>query len=519
MNDLLLLSPEIIIAALGFVVLTLDIIWQGDRRSATILPWLTFGGVVVALLAVIIIWLADASSSEFGLATDVDNAVYMVAVDPMALFFKMLSLLTVALVGLSAVEYVSKRTPFQGEFYALTLFAGLSLMLLSSATNLILIFLALEFLSITSYILTGYLRQDDRSIEAAVKYFLYGALASGVMLYGFSLLYGATGSVDLGEIATRLADLRPSVINLSTLASALASVEATNLLIVISVMLILTGFGFKIALAPFHQWSPDAYEGAPTPITAFLSVGPKAAGLAVLIRVLVVALPAYSLNWSAILSIVAILTMTLGNLVALWQTNMKRLLAYSSIAQAGYMLVGLAAWSGGQPGADNAPLSNGVDGVLLFLFAYLFTNLGVFAVAIILENKVGTANVSDYAGLLRRSPFLSIALLIFFLSLIGIPPTGGFMGKFLVFGAAIDQGFYVLAAFGVFNSVISVYYYFGIIRLAFFTEGPDESPLQPDVMLKSIVGVSMVITVLIALVGQPFILWANDSAQILAVTF
>jgi proton-translocating NADH-quinone oxidoreductase chain N len=495
LNDLLLLSPEIVITVVAFVVLTLDIVWKGDRRSATILPWLAFAGAIVTLLAVINVW--PAASSDVGLPTD---SVPMVAVDRMALFFKMLAVLTVILVSLSAVEYIDKHTPFRGEFYALTLLAGLSLMLLASATNLVMIYLSLEFLSITSYILTGYLRRDARSTEAAVKYFLYGALASGVMLYGFSLLYGATGSVDL-----------------ATIANVLVSSQANTLLVVASVLLILTGFGFKIALVPFHQWSPDAYEGAPTPITAFLSVGPKAAGLAVLIRVMVVALPAYSLNWTVILSLVAILTMTVGNLTALWQTNMKRMLAYSSIAQAGYMLIGLAAWTA-QP-AGSLLMLGGVDAILLFLFAYLFTNLGVFAVVIILENKMGTANISDYAGLIRRSPFLSIALLIFFLSLIGIPPTGGFLGKLFVFGAAVNEGLYVLAAFGVFNSVISVYYYFGVTRQVFFLQGPDESPIQAGFVMNVVVTVTVVMTLLIALYGQPFIQLASESAQILAASF
>jgi proton-translocating NADH-quinone oxidoreductase chain N len=495
LNDIVLLLPEIIITIVAFAVLTLDIIWKGDRRSAKILPWVTLGGAIVALLSIIYIWPQTSTSGVIG----PDETVPMMAADRMALFFKVLALLTVALVGASAVEYVQKRTPFHGEFYSLTLFAGLSLMFLSSATNLVLIYLSLEFLSITSYVLTGYLRQDNRSTEAAVKYFLYGALASGVMLYGFSLLYGATGSVDLATIATTL-----------------EVSQSNSLLVVASVALILVGFGFKIALVPFHQWSPDAYEGAPTPITAFLSVGPKAAGLAVLIRVMVVALPAYSFNWTAILSMVAILTMTLGNLVALWQTNMKRMLAYSSIAQAGYMLIGLAAWAA-QPGEY---LLGGVDATLFFLFAYLFTNLGVFAVVIILENKMGTANISDYDGLIRRSPFLSIALLIFFLSLIGIPPTGGFMGKFFVLGAALNQQLYVLAAFGILNSVISVYYYFGVARRAFFGQGEDESPIKAGRLMNAVVTVTMVMTLLLALYSQPFIRFASESAQILtAATF
>jgi proton-translocating NADH-quinone oxidoreductase chain N len=316
------------------------------------------------------------------------------------------------------------------------------------------------------------------------------------MLYGFSLLYGLTGSVDL-----------------ATMARELSTTQVPLILMIPAIFMILAGFGFKIALVPFHHWAPDAYEGAPTPITAFLSVGPKAAGLAVLIRVLVVALPAYSVNWTAILSLLAILTMSVGNLVALWQRNMKRMLAYSSIAQAGYMLVGLAAWSA-QPSSWGS-----INGILLFLFAYLFTNLGLFAVAIVLENRLGTADIADYAGLIRRSPFLSIALLIFFLSLIGIPPTGGFMGKLLVFGAAIDQGLYVLAGFGILNSVISVYYYFGVARLVFFGEGADESPIRPSFVMSAVVTVTLAMTLLIALAGQPFIELANDSAQILAAAF
>ncbi len=493
MEDLLFLSPEIVLGVAAFVVLTLEISWNDEKRSGSVLPWVAFSGAIGALLATIYIWPLAGNGY---VATDLANAVPMVAVDHMALFFKILAALTVALVGLSAVDYIRTRTPFRGEFYALTMLAGLSLMFLSSATNLVLIYISLEFLSITSYILTGYLRQDNRSTEAAVKYFIYGAVASGVMLYGFSLLYGATGTVDLVAMG-----------------GLLTQADVPGLLIVPAVLMILAGFGFKIALVPFHQWSPDAYEGAPTPITAFLSVGPKAAGLAVLIRLLVVALPAYAFNWTVILAVLSILTMSLGNLVALSQTNMKRMLAYSSIAQAGYMLIGLAAWSANPGSWGN------VSGILLFLFAYLFTNLGVFAVAIILENRLGTANIQDYAGLIRRSPYLSIALLIFFLSLIGIPPTGGFMGKLFVFGAALDRGLYLLAAFGILNSVISVYYYFGVARLVFFGEAADESPIRPGLAMGGVVAVTLIMTLVIAIFGQPFIQLANDSAQILAAAF
>jgi NADH-quinone oxidoreductase subunit N len=497
LGTLRLLTPEVSITIIAFAIITLDIMWKDDRRSSRVLPWVAFAGGLWTLGMIFYVW-PIAGQYDFLAATDANRQVPMLAIDRMSLFFKMIAVLTVTLVGLSSREYLQKHTPFRGEFYALTLFATLSIMLLVSATNLIMIYLALEFLSISSYILTGYLRRDTWSTEAAMKYFLYGALASGVMLYGFSLVYGATGTVDLATIALALGDSNAG-------------------LVITSVILIMAGFGFKIALVPFHQWSPDAYEGAPTPITAFLSVGPKAAGLAVLIRVMVVAFPAYSINWVPILSVIAIVTMIVGNLVALWQTNMKRMLAYSSIAQAGYMLVGLAAWTASPP-AETFFLG-GIDAIMLFLLAYLFTNLGVFTIAIIMENQLGTSNIADYAGLIRRSPFLSVALIIFFLSLIGIPPTAGFIGKLFVFGAAVNQGLYVLAAFGVFNSVISVYYYFGVVRYIFFVPGEDETPIRTDLVMNAVVVVTLAMTLVMALYGQPFIKLASDSAQILAASF
>jgi proton-translocating NADH-quinone oxidoreductase chain N len=479
---------------MAFLIITLDLSWKNERRSASILPWVAFAGAIATLLATVYVWVYTGGEP---LPIGEVGAIPMMAADPMALFFVLLASLIVALVSLSSLDYINARTPFRGEFYALVLLAGLSLMLLSSSTNLVMIYLSLEFLSISSYILTGFLRRDARSIEAAMKYFLYGALASGVMLYGFSLFYGMTGSVDLATIAASLSASVPNVV-----------------VVVFAILLMLVGFGFKIALVPFHQWSPDAYEGAPTPVTAFLSVGPKAAGFAVLIRVLVVALPAYNISWTAILALVAIITMTLGNLVALWQKDMKRMLAYSSIAQAGYILIGLAAWTANPEG-----WGSGVSAMMFFLFAYIFTNLGAFAVAIAVENKTGSSKIADYAGLIRRSPFMAVALLVFFLSLIGIPPTGGFMGKLFVFGAAVDQRLYVLAAFGILNSVISVYYYFGITRLSFFDHGEDESPIKPGWAMGSVIVVALVMTLVLALYAQPFINLAVNSTKILAATF
>jgi NADH-quinone oxidoreductase subunit N len=281
-----------------------------------------------------------------------------------------------------------------------------------------------------------------------------------------------------------------------------------------AMIMALAGLGFKIALVPFHQWSPDAYEGAPTPVTAFLSVGPKAAGFAVLMRFLLTALPAFQVDWAAVLAGVAIVTMSLGNLVALWQTNVKRLLAYSSIAQAGYMLIGLAALA---PHAES--WTTGLNGLLLYLFAYLFTNLGAFAVVIAVENRTGSANIPDFAGLIRRSPFLAVTMFVFLLSLIGIPPTGGFLGKLFVFGAAIQRQMILLAVVGIVNSVVSVYYYYAIMRQMFFGETGDAGPISITSPLKAVVAVNVLVVLGIALYAEPFIRLATESVQMLAAKF
>jgi len=502
LNQLLtLLLPEIVLTVAAFVIFGLDLVWRGDEVRGRWLPWITLLGVLLTLGATVIVWpLAGAGGQPLAFVIGQGfggDAVPMMALDGLALFFKLFTVLVLAIVGLSAGEYVQAHTPFRGEFYALMLLAGLSIMLASAATNLVMIYLSIEFLSITSYVLTGYLRDDPRSTEGAIKYFIYGAGASAVMLYGFSLLYGATGTTDLAGIATAMVT---------------GSVTVRWLVFPATIMA-LAGLGFKIALVPFHQWSPDAYEGAPTPVTAFLSVGPKAAGFAVLVRLLLTALPDFQVDWVGVLAGVAIITMSLGNLVALWQINVKRLLAYSSIAQAGYMLIGLAALA---PQAHS--WTTGLNGLLLYLFAYLFTNLGAFAVVIAVENRTGSANIPDFAGLIRRSPFLAVTMFVFLLSLIGIPPTGGFVGKLFVFGAAIQQRMVLLAVVGIVNSVVSVYYYYAIMREMFFGEA-EAVPIPVTPSLRLVVGVNAVMVLAIALYAEPFIRLATESVQMLAAAF
>ncbi len=361
---------------------------------------------------------------------------------------------------------------------------------MAGSTNLLMIYLATEFLSYTSYILTGFLRDDKKSNEGSIKYFLFGAVSSAIMLYGISLFYGATGSLDL--------------INIRDVVRGLVGGQVMALF---ALGLMLAGFGFKISAVPFHQWAPDAYEGAPTPVTAFLSVGPKAAGFAILIRVVLTTLIPYQDLWVGLLSIVSILTMTIGNIIALQQTNLKRLLAYSSIAQAGYMLIGLAALSSNWSSLTVA----GVNGLLFYILAYLFTNLGAFACVLAIENATGAVDISQYGGMIRRAPWLAGLFVLFALSLIGIPPTAGFIGKFLVFAAALNTKQYALATIGVVNSVLSIVYYFKIVRPMFFDPPPEDTPIRASRWLNLVLVVTGVMVLVIFFVSQPFFNTATDS--------
>jgi NADH-quinone oxidoreductase subunit N len=425
----------------------------------------------------------------------------MLAVDSFALFFKFVSILAVGAVTLVSIDFMKERTSYRGEFFGFLILAGLAMCLAAGATDLLMIYLAMEFLSFTSYILVGYLRDDTKSNEASLKYFLYGATASAVMLYGMSLLYGITGTTQLAGIASYLAGL---------------PADSSQLwLVVPAFLMLLVGFGFKIALVPFHQWSPDAYEGAPTPVTAFLSVGPKAIGFALLIRVFMTALPELTTAWTAVLAGISMVTMTLANLVALKQTNIKRMLAYSSIAQAGYILIGFVSVS-----LNSESGFTGMNGVLIYLFAYLFTNLGVFAAAIAFEQATGSVQISDYAGLSKRSPGLAVVMLICLLSLAGIPATGGFIGKFFVFGAAIQSQFYVLALVGIINSVIAVFYYMNIVRYMFFVppEEGEEGPITVPGLFQFVLTLTAAVTLLIGIYPQPFIDLATLSVHLIAAT-
>jgi proton-translocating NADH-quinone oxidoreductase chain N len=506
-ETLQLLSPELILLLTGLVVLCVDFIWRDDDVAASLrksewhsdqhrrpkdlwVPALGLVGLAAALLATLLLW-----------NTPPTPVLSMMAVDPFALFFKVVAIGCVMLVILAAVPYLSGRTRYRGEFYALVIFACLAISLASSSINLISVYLGMEMLSITSYVLAGYLRGDEKSTEAGIKYFLYGAVTSAVMLYGMSLLFGATGTTDLAAIAQFL----------------VAGDQSLQWLAVASIVLLLAGFSFKIVLAPYHQWAPDTYEGAPTPVTAFLSVGSKAAGFAILMRVLLTALPAFrwQIGWMAFLIALSIISMALGNLIALRQTNIKRMLAYSSIGQAGFIIIGFICLS-----LDVQSAFLGMNGTLFYLFAYLFTNMAAFVAVIAFESATGSSEIDDYRGLVSRAPVVAGVLLIALLSLAGIPGTGGFLGKFFVFGAAIQFNTpqtIALAIVGVVFSVVAAFYYLNVVRQMFFEKADEGAePLSLPAGLRVGLIVAAVGIVVVGLYPQPFLEFATRSMQMLA---
>jgi NADH-quinone oxidoreductase subunit N len=496
-ETLKLLSPELILLFTGLVVLCVDFIWRDEAPSGgkkTLwVPALALAGLGAALLVTILLWGAPGTV-----------VLHMMAVDSFALFFKVLAIATVMLVILAAVPYLQGRTPYRGEFYSLLVFAALAISLATSGIDLILIYLGMEFLSITSYVLAGYLRDDKKSNEAGVKYFLYGAVASAVMLYGMSLLFGATGTTNLTGIAQGL----------------MAGVESIQWLARASIVLLLAGFAFKIVLAPFHQWAPDTYEGAPTPVTAFLSVGSKAAGFAILIRVFLTALPEFrwEIGWMSFLMALSIVSMVLGNVIALRQTNIKRMLAYSSISQAGFIIIGVICLT-----LDVGSAFLGVNGTLFYLFAYLFTNLAAFTAVIALENVTGSAEIVDYRGLVKRAPIMAGVMLIALLSLAGIPGTGGFLGKLFVFGAAIQMNLpqtVALAVVGVLMSVVAAFYYLNVVRYMFFEPADDGAEaLAVPMGLRWGLALTALGILVVGIYPQPFLEFATKSIQMAGTLF
>ncbi|MDP6646821.1 MAG: NADH-quinone oxidoreductase subunit N [Dehalococcoidales bacterium] len=438
--NLQLFIPELTLAIFAIAVILLDLFVQ--RKG--VLAGVSVAGLVISAGFTLTLW---GSESQ----TIFNN---MLAVDSFALFFKLLFAGIAILVILASVDYASKLTRLQGEYYALVLLSVLGMMLMAAATELISIYVALGLTSLSLCALVGFLK-DSKSSEAALKYFLLSAMVSAVLLFGMALVFGVTGETQLGKIA-----------------QVIQSMPLTNITdnpaLVLGVVLLIAGFGFKIAAVPFHMWVPDVYEGAPTPITAYLSVGSKAAGFAVILRIFSSAfgLPEWlSLNWGMLFAMLAAISMTLGNVVALPQTNIKRMLGYSSIAQAGYLMVGLAT-VGILPTADIL----GQSVILFFLASYTVTNLGTFIAIIAISNKTNSDLIQDFSGMIRRAPGLTLALTLCLVSLIGMPPAAGFMAKFYIFSAGVHSGLLWLVIIAVLNSVISAYYYLRVVKVMWFGE-------------------------------------------------
>ncbi len=428
--------PEIFLSVLAMALLLINVFLPGGRKSY--LAYISFLGIAVAAVLV-----------GSGWGSHVESFSGSVVLDNFATFFKMTFLVAAGLGILISDSYMEREGCNQGELYPLILFSVVGMMLMASGTDLMTIFLGLEVMSVSLYVLAGFNRANKKSNEAGLKYFMLGAFSTGFMLYGMALIYGATGTTRLYKIA--------SIVGQMTLPS-------SNIMLVAGMLLMMTGFAFKIAAAPFHMWTPDVYEGAPTPMTAFMSAGPKAAGFAALLRIFLVALPTLQVEWSQVLWVLAVLTMTVGNITALRQDNIKRVLAYSSIAHAGYALVGFTAGNG-----------TGTAGILFYMLSYAFMNIGAFAIIILVSKKGDTnGNVSDFAGLGFKRPLLAVAMTLFLFSLAGVPPAAGFIGKFYLFSGAIQKGYIWLAVIGVLNSAASAYYYLRIMVYMYFKESTED---------------------------------------------
>ncbi|AFY77917.1 proton-translocating NADH-quinone oxidoreductase, chain N [Pleurocapsa sp. PCC 7327] len=474
----------------GIVIITLMVVVIGDlimgRSSARWLPYAAIAGLLISIAALYLGWNNPTPMSFLG-AFEADN---------LSIVFRAIVALSTAVTILMSVRYVEQSGTSLAEFIAIMLTATLGGMFLSGGNELVMIYISLETLSIASYLMTGYMKRDPRSNEAALKYLLIGASSSAIFLYGVSLLYGLSGGeTTLDAISTKLADAS----------------SGQSLALAIALVFVIAGVAFKISAVPFHQWTPDVYEGSPTPVVAFLSVGSKAAGFALAIRMLVTAFALVSEQWHFIFTALAILSMVLGNVVALAQTSMKRMLAYSSIGQAGFVTIGLIA------GTDA-----GYSSVVFYLLVYLFMNLGAFTCVILFSLRTGTDRIAEYAGLYQKDPLLTLGLSVCLLSLGGIPPLAGFFGKIYLFWAGWQAGLYGLVLLGLITSVASIYYYIRVVKMMVVKEPQEMSdavknypeirwnlpgmrPLQVGLVL------SLVATSLAGILSNPLFTLATDS--------
>lgn len=470
--------PEILILVLAILIFVVEPFWKNEKRRNV--GWLTAGG----LLAVMVV------SFLFGQPGEPTTTLGgMVRFDWLGFFFKMLFMFAGAATALLFMD--NEKIGHRGEAYLLLLASLLGMNLMAASADLVMLYLAIETTSIPLYVLSGFMLADTKSTESGFKYLLFGALASTIMLYGFSLIFGFTGTTSLYQLADMLN------------AGSMAPFTAFGLL-----ALILVGLGFKVSLVPFHFWAPDVYEGAPTPVSGFLSTASKAAGFAVLIRLFFVAFPNFAESWTLVLAILSAITMTVGNLLTLQQTNIKRLLAYSSIAHAGYAMIGVVALS--QLGAAS---------VVFYLAAYIATNLLAFGIVMAFSRVTGLEDIKDYSGLSRRSPLLGLMMLAAFLSLAGMPPFGGFVAKVFVFAAGVQAGYVWLVIVGIINSIIGVYYYLNVLKFVYLYRMPGEDEEKHPVPLTRPYAIALTVlaigVILIGTIFAPFFSWSDAAALML----
>ena len=463
--------PETLILILGVILLIIEPFLKEERRRN--LGWLTAGGLFVILVITILVGRPGDATMTFG------NTIRF---DWLGFFFEMLFIFSAGITALFLMDH--EKVGRRGEVYVLLLASTIGMSLMASAADLIMLYLAIETTSIPLYVLAGFMLSDDRSTEAGFKYLLFGAMTSAVMLYGFSLLYGFTGTT-----------------NLYALADAFKAGQITAPVMFGVIILLIIGLSFKASIVPFHFWAPDVYEGAPTPVSGFLSTASKAAGFAVIARLFLVVFHDFTIDWMSAFAVLSAVTMTVGNLLALPQKNLKRMLAYSSIAHAGYAMIGIVAVS-----------KLGIASVVFYMAAYIVTNLAAFGVVVAVGRVVGSDDYDAYKGLSRRSPLLGLIMLAAFLSLAGMPPFAGFVAKVFIFAAGVQAGFVWLVVVGILNSIVGVYYYLNVMKYVYLYRMENEDEDKHPIALPHPYAIALIVLVLgVILLGTVFAPWFSYS--------
>ena len=477
-GDLLLIAPELFLSAAGMAILIYaTMIGRAQERA---LALVSVGSLALTGLLLFV----SRRGAGFG---------GMLEVDRFALYFKGLVILAAIITILFSLRFVEVAPYPGGEYYALILLTTVGMMFMASGTHFGSIYISLELMALSQYVLAGYFKKETKSIEAAAKYFILGAFSSAVLLYGISLVYGATGTLSLSGMA------------------ASAAMGERSPLLIVGIILVACGLLFKVASAPFHVWAPDVYEGAPTPISAFFAVGPKLAAYAILARIFFVGFGPRVVDWAPIIAASAALTMVVGNVGALMQTNVKRMLGYSSIGHAGYALLGVLGYSTSITQPDGKVVNLGLSSILIYLLAYALMNLGVFGLVVLLESKGYAAeSIDDFNGLSKKNPIAAAVMIVFLLSLAGIPPTAGFIGKYYLFTTAMKSGWVGLTLLAVLMSAVSLFYYFRIARAMYLVDGEGELKWREEPAVAAAVFVCVTGTLMMGILPQPFIRFAES---------